>query len=436
MRRFYSLLTLLLAPVAFGIVVWRGFRDRSYWVGLMERFGWGGDSGARATLWIHAVSLGEVTAAAALIRALRARHPALHVELTTATPTGRTRAQALFRDTIGVRFLPYDTAGSVKRFLDRVDPCVAIIMETELWPNLFRECERRQIPVLLASARLSPKSVARYLRFGKLFRSVFSANTKVAAQTQEDAQRYIEIGADPATTSVLGNVKFDFEIGNATIEQGQAFRARNWGSRATWVAGSTHAGEEEQVLDAHVMVLAAVPEALLLLVPRHPDRFAAVADVLTRRGLRFQRRTSDALVQADTQVLLIDTVGELIMMYAAADVVFVGGSLVPIGGHNLIEPATLGLPVLTGPYNANGREVARLLFERHAALQVDDAEALAAELRRLFADPVMQFELGENALAVVEENRGSVARLLDLIAPMLVEHHPAAVAAGLPEASH
>ena len=415
-RRLYSLLIYCAVPLATAAVLWRGLRDRSYWQGLSERFGWGRRLNSAPAIWLHAVSLGEMSAAAPLVRALRSRYPQNPLVLTTATPTGRARARSLFGDTVDVRFLPYDTPGAVARFLDRVRPRLAIIMETELWPNLFKECERRGVPLVLASARLSAKSVSRYRRLGRLFRGIFSASSLIAAQTALDAERFVAIGAQSARTHVLGNIKFDMELSAGVIAQGRELRASFGSARPTWIAGSTHAGEEEQVLAAHEELRGST---LLILVPRHPDRFRAVADMLSSRGVRFTRRSSGILPDAATQVVLVDSVGELAAFYASADVAFVGGSLVPIGGHNLLEPAALGLPVLTGPYQSNGQDIARLLLQQGAALQVADALELAAALTRLLADPKERQRIGAVGRHIVESNRGSVARLLELIEPLM-----------------
>jgi 3-deoxy-D-manno-octulosonic-acid transferase len=429
MRRLYSLLMVLLAPAAFAVVLCRGLRDRSYWQSLGERFGWGRTVRDSPSIWLHAVSLGEVAAAAALVRALRDRYPDIPLVLSTATPTGRAQAQALFGDKIDIRFLPYDTRGSVARFLNRVRPRLAIIMETELWPNLLYECRRRGVPVVLASARLAPKSVSRYRRLGTLFSGAVATTTLIAAQTSEDAERFLAIGAVRARTHIIGNVKFDMRLGDSIIEQGRELRRLLIGARPAWVAGSTHEGEEEQVLNAHEALCRTLPDALLLLVPRHPQRFESVANLLSRRGISFDRRSSAAAAaataaarvapRANARVLLVDSVGELTALYAAADVAFVGGSLVPVGGHNLLEPAALGVPVITGLYNANSGDIARLLLEMGGAVQVADAPALTEALRRFFADPDLRQRMGGAGREFVEQHRGSVARLLKLIEPLL-----------------
>jgi 3-deoxy-D-manno-octulosonic-acid transferase len=435
-RRLYSLLIILLAPVVLAFALVRGLRDRSHWSNLRERFGWGLSAGGAPSIWLHAVSLGEVSAAASLVRALRARYPAIPFVLTTATATGRARAQALFGDEIGIRFLPYDTPGSVRRFMKRIRPRLAIIMETELWPNLLHECGLRGVPVVFASARLTPKSVARYRRIGTLIREALSANTLVAAQTPEDAERFITIGADRTRTHVIGNVKFDIELGGSIIEKGRQLRAQYLGSRPVWIAGSTHGGEDEQLLDAHVALQEGLAQTLLMLVPRHPQRFESVANLLEQRGIRFDRRSIADAVGPEVQVLLVDTVGELAALYAAADIAFVGGSLVPVGGHNLLEPAALGVPVITGPYNANSKEIARLLVQAGGAVEVQDAAALVEVLREFFADPVLRQQVGARGREFVERHRGSVARLLDLIGPLLAVPPPVApLAAASPSTS-
>jgi 3-deoxy-D-manno-octulosonic-acid transferase len=432
LRFIYSWLIRFAAPFAFAVVLWRGVRDRGYWQGLAERFGLGRPL-PHPSIWLHAVSLGEMSAAAPLVRALHSRYPQLALVVTAATPAGRARARDLFAEVADIRFLPYDTPGSVRRFLERIRPRVAIIMETELWPNLFRECERRRVPVFLASARLSAKSVSRYRRLGSLFSGVFTPNVEIAAQSADDAERFKSIGASANQTRVIGNVKFDLTVDAGIIQTGKILRAA-YGAKPVWVAGSTHAGEEEQVLEAHALLQAHRPDTLLLLVPRHKDRFAAVADLLARRGVRFARRSDMARglaeagsliapLPADTAVLLVDTIGELAALYASADVAFVGGSLVPIGGHNLLEPAALGLPVLTGPSHLNSKEIAQLLLRRGAALQVANPKELAAALQRLLDQPAERRRIGDIGKDIVESNRGSVDRLLTLIEPALPAAH-------------
>jgi 3-deoxy-D-manno-octulosonic-acid transferase len=415
MRTLYNWLVRAAVPVAFAVLLARGIRDRAYRQGLGERLGFAGSAPRAGCIWVHAVSLGEVSASAALVRALAARYGQASLVVTTATPTGRARAVALFGPGVEVRYLPYDLRSAVRRFLTRIRPRVAIIIETELWPNLFAETARRGVPLLLASARLSAKSVVRYRRFGGLFRGLFTPNVWVAAQTDGDVERFAAIGAPRTRLRAVGNLKFDIDVGEDLVRGGLQLRTTEFGARPVWIAGSTHEGEDQPVLDAHAAVLARHPSALLLLAPRHPQRFDAVAALLARTRMLFVRRSAGAPVGARDSVLLVDTVGELLMFYAAADVAFVGGSLVPVGGHNLLEPAALGVPVLTGPSDFNGRDIAALLLARGAARRVTNAPELADAVAALLADEALRRKQGASGRESVAGNRGSVAKLLAMI---------------------
>ena len=416
MRRLYTLLVCLAAPVAFAVILWRAVRDPAYRPGLVERLGFGPAlPGDEASTWVHAVSLGEVTAAAPLVRELMRRRPGTPLVLTCATPTGRAQGAALFGQSVDIRYLPYDLPGAMRRLIRRIRPQSLLIMETELWPNLFRECARRGVPIVLASARLSEKSVARYRRCGSLFRELFTRDVVVGAQSAIDAARFVAIGADPLRTRVVGNLKFDIDIAAPLQGEGRALRSALFGTRAVWIAGSTHEGEEEQVLAAHDELRQSQADALLVLVPRHPNRFAAVAALLMRRGDAYVRRSADLPAAPAQSVFLLDTTGELLKFYAAADVAFVGGSLVPVGGHNLLEPASLGLPVLTGPADANGRQIAILLTDLGAVQRVGNAHELAAALDLLLADAGRRSRVGALGRGAVAANQGSVARVLEMI---------------------
>ena len=422
MRFVYLLAVYLAAPVISAVFLWRGLRDRGYWRNFGERFGFGAPAAPHG-VWIHAVSVGEVQACAPLVGVLRQRYPDLPLTVTAVTPTGAARARALFGGAAQVRYVPFDLPGAVRRFFARVQPRLAVIVETELWPNLYRECGRRRVPLVLASARLSARSVGRYRRLGALFRDTLSQAAVVAAQGTEDAERFQALGADPASTHVTGNLKFDFELPPQTVERGARLREQYAPARALWVAGSTHGGGEEQtLLEAQRRVRALHPEALLVLAPRHPQRFAEVAALLHQGGVSFVRRSQGAAAAAHTcEVLLLDSLGELLDFYAAADVAFVGGSLVPIGGHNLLEPAALGVPILTGPYNSNSEEIARLLIASGAAEVVRDAATLGARIGTLLANPEARVRIGAQGRASVDSNRGALGKLLGLIEPLLSE---------------
>ncbi len=420
MRLLYLLAVYLSAPIISVVFLWRGIRNRSYRENLRERWGFGRRV-APGGVWLHAVSVGEVQACAPLVGALRRSHPQLPLTVTTFTPTGAARARALFGDVAEVRYVPFDLPGAVRRFFRRVEPRLAVIFETELWPNLYRECRRRRVPLVLASARISERSLGRYRRLGALFTDAVSSAAIVAAQGAGDAARFKALGASPESTHVTGNLKFDFELPAGLAERGRRLRRVYAARRPLWVAGSTHEGEEAAVLEAQRLVRSRHAQALVVVAPRHPARFAAVAALLATAGVACVRRSDggDAAGAADAEVLLLDCLGELLEFYAAADVAFVGGSLVPVGGHNLLEPAALGVPILTGPHNFNGAEVAQLLIARGAAEIVHNPQELGARVSALLSDPAARERIGSQGRASVEGSRGALARLLELIEPLL-----------------
>jgi 3-deoxy-D-manno-octulosonic-acid transferase len=417
LRSVYTALLYVFAPLAWVGTALRGLRDPAYRDRLPERLGFTRVAGGGA-LWIHAVSVGEVQASAPLIRALLKRYPERSLLVTTATPTGAQRVRALFGDTVRHAYLPYDLPGAVRRFLNRVQPSLAIVMEREIWPNLFGECGRRGIPILMASARISERSALRHRKFASLFGEALSGNVTVAAQTELDAERYRSIGA--RRVMATGNVKFDIEAPQTAREAGEKLRATQFADRPVWVAGSTHDGEEQQLVAAHRLVLAQRPDALLVLVPRHPNRFDAVRAWLRGEQIEYVARSRNEAVTATTRVLLVDTLGELMTFYAAADVAFVGGSLITtVGGHNLLEPAVLQRPILVGPHNFNAPDIAQLMMERGAARQVDSSDQLAVAILELYENYATRAEMGARAHAIVTENRGALKRVMELIEPLL-----------------
>ena len=419
MRLLYVALTWLAAPLVMALEGWKALWNPEYRGRQRQRLGFVAPAPPPGGLWVHAVSVGEVQAAAGLVRALRQRYPELPVTITTVTPTGAQRAKVLFGDSVGHGYLPYDLPGAVRRFLDRVRPGVAIILETEIWPTLYHELGRRGIPLVIASARLSTRSVDRYKLFAGLLRDTLSHGVAIGAQTAADAERFLAIGAAADRVRVTGNVKFDLEIPPESVAAGRVFRAAAAPSRPVWIAGSTHDGEEEAALDAHALVREGHPGALLILVPRHPQRFEAVRGLLRRRGLGFAQRSGGRAPGPEDAVFLVDTLGELQMFYAAADVAFVGGSLVPVGGHNLLEPAVLGMPMVSGPHTQNAQDVAELLQQCGALRIVRSREELAQRVAAWFDDAGRARADGERGRQAVAQSRGAVARLVEMIAPLL-----------------
>ena len=425
MRLLYVLLVYLLAPVVMAMEAWKALWNPQYRGRLRQRLGLVGPEPPEPCLWVHGVSVGEVQASAALIHALRRQFPQLPVVVTTVTPTGAQRARTLFGDSVFHCYLPYDLPGAVARFLERTRPRVAIILETEIWPTLYHALGSRGIPLVMASARVSTRSVGRYRRMASLFRNTLSHGILIGAQTDADAARFIAIGAAPDRVRVTGNVKFDIEIPAASIAAGRDFRARCAATRPVWIAGSTHEGEEDAALAAHARVRQRHPDALLILVPRHPQRFESVASLLRKRGIDHAQRSGGEEPAPGHAVFLVDTLGELQLFYAAADVAFVAGSLVPIGGHSLLEPAVLALPMLSGPYNHNAQDVADLLEQCGALRIVRGTDDLAQQVCAWFDDPARAREDGERGQRAVVQSRGAVTRIVAMVTPLLSRQAPA-----------
>jgi len=415
---FFTLTAYLLAPFYLAALMWRGRREPGIGSGIGQRFGLGG--ALPAPVWLHAASVGEVQAAAILVTALRQHDAQLPLLVTATTAAGVARARALFAASgIAVRYVPLDLPGSVRRFLRRVRPRLAIVLETEIWPNLFGACAADGVPLVLASARLSERSARRYRRLAGALRAALTGVVQVAAQTAADGQRFAELGVPAARIAVTGNLKVDLTVPDSVIANGRRLRQALAPQRPVWVAGSTHEFEEQQVLEAHRRVCRTHPAALLVLVPRHPRRFAAVGEWLEREQVRFVRYSGGQAVTDAVQVLLVDAMGQLLDFYAAGDVAFVGGSLVPAGGHNLLEPAALACPVLTGPHHGNAGEVLAALQAADAVRLVSDGAQLGGTVAALLADPDERLRLGARALKVVADNRGACARIMALLAPLL-----------------
>jgi 3-deoxy-D-manno-octulosonic-acid transferase len=422
-RALYSLLVVLALPVMSLVVWWRSLRERHYAQGWAARFGLGAPlAGSARSIWLHAVSVGEVQAAAPLLAALRAQYPEVPLTISSATPAGRERARALAGPGVDVRYAPYDLGLCVRGSLRRLRPKLLLIIETELWPNLLAACATAGVPVIIASARLSERSCRRLVKFPGLLQPALRTGITVAAQSAADAQRFAALGVPAAQLHVCGNIKFDRTPGESLRAAGASLSSRFAPARLLWVAGSTHEGEEQAVLDAHQALRASgaarCAEALLVLAPRHRPRFTAVAQLLDERGLswlRYSEASATGAAPAGAAVLLLDTIGDLESFYAAADLAFVGGSLVPVGGHSLLEPAALGVPSICGPHMHAAPQVAQDLAASSATRIVDSPAQLGAAVLELAADEGRRRAMSAAALAVVAANRGALACVLQQV---------------------
>lgn len=418
-RLLYSLILYALVPVVLLRLLYRGLGNPAYWQRWAERFAFFHRPGLQSPIWVHAVSVGEVQAALPLIRSLQQQYPNQDLVVTTMTPTGSQRVQDLLGNEVFHVYLPYDLPGAVRRFLQTIQPCMALVMETELWPNLYHACAKQNIPVVVANARLSPRSAKGYAKLSALVRHTFKDITLIAAQSQADAERFKTLGAEAEQIRTMGNIKFDVPLPKDVVAQGRELRQQLGESRPVWMAASTHEGEEAMLLDVHEKLLHKYPHLLLVLVPRHPERFPKVASLVERKGLSLMRRTHGGTCTPETQVFLGDTLGELPLFYAASDCAFVGGSLVPVGGHNMLEPAALGVPVITGSHLHNFMEVSEAMLEAGAAVKVEDAAALVAVLVSLLDDALRRKDMGMAGQQLVAENQGALKRLLDWLKPLL-----------------
>jgi 3-deoxy-D-manno-octulosonic-acid transferase len=421
LRYLYTFAMFLVTPLLILRLLARGVRSRPYHRRWPERFGFFDAPGFSGSLWVHAVSVGEVNAAEPLIKALRRDYPNAPLVVTTVTPTGTARVHQLFGDSVFHVYLPYDLPYAVGRFLKKIRPRLALIVETEIWPNLYFACRRRGIPLMIVNARLSERSLRGYAPLRGLLRSALRCVRLIAAQSRIDAARYRLLGADPEQVLVTGNMKFDIPIPEGAVATGASMRER-WGARRpVWLAASTHEGEEQAALEAHLQVLKRLPDALLLLAPRHPERFKLVEHTVRSLGFAVATRSVEAVPTVSHQVFVIDAMGQLIPFIAASEVAFIGGSLVPIGGHNVLEPAALSVPVLVGPHTFNFEEITSSLIEQGGAARVADAKRLGPDVLQLLLDTGRRERMGQAAQRVFERERGAVQRVMQLIDALLQE---------------
>jgi len=425
MRLLYTIVWIFALPLVLARLFWRGRKEPGYRQHIAERFGfYPSPKIGQPVIWIHAVSVGETRAAEPLIRQLILAYPQHRILLSHMTPTGRATGATLFQDEIGNRliqqcFLPYDIPLFINRLLTHFDPTICILMETEVWPNLIHTCRQQQVPVALVNARLSPRSLRKAERLSGLIRPASVALSCVAAQTEADARRIMQLGA--TNVVVTGNSKFDVSIPPEKIAAGHALR-QQWGNRPVLLCASTREGEEELILDAYRQSgNAGIADLLLVIVPRHPQRFDLVEQFIQQHGLTSVRRTQLAQsgLPADVQVVLGDTMGELASYYVSCDIAFIGGSLLPLGGQNLIEACAVEKPVLIGPHTFNFEAISTDAIAAKAALRVDDANAIFLETATLINNPALRTSMGQCALGFADQHRGATAHTMALLRELI-----------------
>jgi len=419
MNIFYNIIIYLIQPLIWIRLLLRSRKSPAYRKRWAERYGFCKGKVVSGGIMLHSVSVGETLAAIPLVRALRHRYPSLPITVTTMTPTGSERVQSAFGKGVHHVYLPYDLAGSVNRFLDEVNPKLVIIMETELWPNLISALHRRKIPLVIANARLSERSARGYKKLGKFIHTVLQRITLIAAQNQEDGERFLSLGLKRNQLAVTGSLKFDISVTPELAAKAIALRSQWASRRQVWIATSTHEGEETLLLEAHKELLKAHPTLLLILVPRHPERFPVACELTRKAGLTFTQRSTGEVPSSGTQVVIGDTMGELMLLYRIADLAFVGGSLVDRGGHNPLEAAAHAIPVLMGPHTFNFKDICAKLAQDDGLITVTDTASLVKEISTLLTDEDYRLYYGRHAVEVLHQNQGALQRLLHLLEPYL-----------------
>lgn len=416
MRFVYNLIITLISPVFFLKLLYRSKQAPAYRQRWNERLGfyWTGTR-KDGVIWFHAVSFGEAEAVFPLMKMLKQLYPELPQLMTTTTLTGSERVRSVFGDSIMHMYLPYDLPGAASRFLRHFQPVLGVVVETEIWPNLYRDCEKMKIPLVIINARLSERSVRGYKKIPGLVRETLGHVSLIAAQSNDDAKKFLEIGAEQKKVFMTGNIKFDYPVPDRLRETGYGLRAKLFGPRPVWIAASTHHGEEEQILESFESVRAKCKDALLILVPRHPERFDPVIRICARKGFSVIRRSAGLSCPAETSIFLLDSMGELKQFYATADLAFIGGSLVKCGGHNVLEAAVLGVPVIFGPYMDNFRIIADSLLKAGGAVQIDNSLNLGLQVIELLSDERRRHSIGNCGRLFVEENRGALNNILELL---------------------
>ena len=412
MRLMYHTLTYILLPFLIFFWLVKSLLNKSYLDRLTQRFGFGYPKLNSSSIWIHAVSVGEVQASIPLVNELKHHYPQKEIIITTVTPTGSKQVKNIFKGAVKTSYIPFETNFAIKKFFDSINPSVALIMETELWPNLYKECGTRGIPLILVSARISEKSLINYKRFLPLFRDTLSHGILIAAQSQIDADRFLALGASKDRTWIMGNIKFDFKLPEEILTKAKIHRSKIFPRRQIWIAASTHDHEEEIILEAHKKISEKIENTLLILVPRHPERFAKITQILKEDKWKYSKKSDDQDITESCQVLLIDTIGELLFFYACSDVAFVGGSLLPVGGHNLLEPAAIGLPIITGAHTFNQKEMTDRLAQANALRIVYNANSLSSDVIFFLTNAEESKNAGQRGKLIVESNKGAIKSLM------------------------
>ncbi|XBS69927.1 lipid IV(A) 3-deoxy-D-manno-octulosonic acid transferase [Acerihabitans sp. KWT182] len=415
----YNVIIYFIQPFIWIRLLWRSRKAPAYRRRWAERYGFCQGKVKPGGIMLHSVSVGETLAAIPLVRALRHRYPFLPITVTTMTPTGSERVQSAFGKDVHHVYLPYDLPGAMNRFLNQVNPKLVIIMETELWPNLVKALHRRKVPLVVANARLSARSAAGYKKFGRFIAEIMGKITLIAAQNQEDGERFLSLGLKRNQLAVTGSLKFDISVTPELAAKALTLR-RQWAPhRPVWIATSTHEGEESLLLQAHRQLLADFPNLLLILVPRHPERFPVAKEMTLKAGFSLITRSSGEVPSPGTQVVIGDTMGELMLLYGIADIAFVGGSLVERGGHNPLEAAAHAVPVLMGPHIFNFRDICGKLADAGGLITVNDVPSLTKEISTLLTDEDYRLYYGRHAVEVLHQNQGALQRLLQLLEPYL-----------------
>ncbi|MEI7795582.1 MAG: lipid IV(A) 3-deoxy-D-manno-octulosonic acid transferase [Methylococcaceae bacterium] len=415
MRRLYSLLFYFVIPFVILRLWWRSLKNPAYRQRWLERFGIYSQTYSQNVIWFHAVSVGECEALFPLIFLIQTRQPHRSILITTTTPTGSARVKTVLGESVQHVYLPYDLPNVIARFLKTFKPKMAVIVETEIWANLYHACAAQQIPLYLINARLSEKSVRGYQKIPSLVIPALNAITKIATQTENYKNRFISIGANPNAVQNLGNIKFDVTVSGAIFSEGRALKNTLFAQRFILLAASTHDGEEALLLECYAKLKLQIPELLLAIAPRHPERFATVKTLAKNAGFNIITRTSQKFCDNETDVFLIDTLGELKLFYAAADIAFVGGSFVPIGGHNVLEPAAVGVPVLFGLEMRNFAQIAEKMLVEQAAIQCENITELETAVITLYTQPALRRDLITRAKNFIVQNQGATERIYNLL---------------------